>query len=321
MLETTIMGKTGRVQFDGNGIRSDFQLRLIQNLGKIGEMKTVGTWNSSAGLEMSVNYSQIVEETYHTIITDKDLLVLCERYDRMIYPIGQYIEGLFDLLKDEVGFRWARFDSYRSSDDEVNGIGAGWMEPLRKGEADIAIPTGYADLSMSESDKRKQDKKVDITAPVFQTGISVAIRRSLVGQMNQVEHLFDQDTFTYGVVENSLVDHHIRYSNSTKLREMRNRMEASCPRWLVRTVEEGIDKVKAGRFAFFGPAATIEYHILNNCEMQQLGEVMNGSGYGLRLPKGSPYTSLFSKAITKLEKSGKLRELKMRIFKSPKVSC
>ena len=39
-------------------------------------------------------------------------------------------------------------------------------------------------------------------------------------------------------------------------------------------------------YAFFMEAAAIEYHIERNCDLKQLGGLLDNKGYGIALPKG-----------------------------------
>ena len=51
---------------------------------------------------------------------------------------------------------------------------------------------------------------------------------------------------------------------------------------------KGIRKVmkEEGMYAFFMEAAAIEYHTVRNCDLQQLGGLLDSKGYGIAMPPG-----------------------------------
>ena len=53
--------------------------------------------------------------------------------------------------------------------------------------------------------------------------------------------------------------------------------------------EKGMNKVlkEEGMYAFFMEAAAIEYHIVRNCDLQQLGGLLDSKGYGIAMPPGN----------------------------------
>lgn len=52
------------------------------------------------------------------------------------------------------------------------------------------------------------------------------------------------------------------------------------------------------------------------CNLTQIGSLLDRKGYGIALKQGSPYTSLFSTAILKLQEEQYLSELRTKWFKS-----
>ena len=59
-------------------------------------------------------------------------------------------------------------------------------------------------------------------------------------------------------------------------------------------------------YAFFMEAASIEYHIERYCDLRQLGGLLDSKGYGIALPKDSPYTAAISAGVLSLQEDGVL---------------
>ena len=53
--------------------------------------------------------------------------------------------------------------------------------------------------------------------------------------------------------------------------------------------EEGIQRVKNdnGGFAYFMESSTIEYAVERDCELSQVGGLLDNKGYGIALPPGT----------------------------------
>ena len=71
----------------------------------------------------------------------------------------------------------------------------------------------------------------------------------------------------------------------------------------------GLDRVRKedGMYAFFMEAASIEYHVERYCDLKQLGGLLDSKGYGIALPKDSPYTAAISAGVLSLQEDGVLK--------------
>lgn len=54
----------------------------------------------------------------------------------------------------------------------------------------------------------------------------------------------------------------------------------------VNSYEEGIARVEAGNYAFIMESTMIEFVSANNCNLTQIGGLLDSKGYGIGLPKG-----------------------------------
>ena len=71
-------------------------------------------------------------------------------------------------------------------------------------------------------------------------------------------------------------------------------MESAKPSVYTKTGnQEGLDRVlkEDGAYAFFMEGASIEYNVERNCELTQIGGLLDSKGYGIALPKGNSPTN------------------------------
>ncbi|XP_031557000.1 glutamate receptor ionotropic, NMDA 1-like [Actinia tenebrosa] len=112
------------------------------------------------------------------------------------------------------------------------------------------------------------------------------------------------DQFTYATVANSSVDAYFR--RQVELSSMYTFME----QYNVKTDKEGIKKVKNGELsAFIWDSPFLYYEASNDCSLTTAGELFGRSGYGIGMPKGSPWSNEISLAILNFHESGVMEEL------------
>ena len=63
-------------------------------------------------------------------------------------------------------------------------------------------------------------------------------------------------------------------------------MESREPSVFVKKSQEGIDRVKKGNYAFLMESTMIDYTIQRNCELMQVGGLLDSKGYGIGTPMG-----------------------------------
>lgn len=64
---------------------------------------------------------------------------------------------------------------------------------------------------------------------------------------------------------------------------------------------KGIERVKKGGYAYLAESTSIEYEVQKNCDLQQIGGLLDQKGYGIATPPDSPYRGLISEAILNLQ--------------------
>lgn len=120
-------------------------------------------------------------------------------------------------------------------------------------------------------------------------------------------------------------------------------MDSQRPSVFTASNNEGVERVKKskGGYAYLMESTSIEYTIERNCDLTQIGGMLDSKGkrsspminglnlmaygiyypfirskgYGIAMPQGSPYRTLISGAVLKLQEEGRLHLLKTRWWK------
>ncbi|KAH9418715.1 hypothetical protein DERP_004041, partial [Dermatophagoides pteronyssinus] len=108
-----------------------------------------------------------------------------------------------------------------------------------------------------------------------------------------------------------------RESNLSTFKRMFEFMK-SRPHVFMAKNEDGRKRVERGNYAYLMESASIEYIIERNCNLTQIGGLLDTKGYGIATRKRSKYRNLLSEAILKLQESGRLLELKEKWWKQKK---
>merc|ERR1719412_2287737 len=130
--------------------------------------------------------------------------------------------------------------------------------------------------------------------------------------VNSAEDLSKQTKIKYGTYCCGSTNSFFKGSTIPTYQKINAFMESAKPSVYVNSNSEGIDRVRKedGFYAFFMEAASIEYHIERKCDLKQLGGLLDSKGYGIALPKDSPYTAAISAGVLALQERGTLKVLK-----------
>ncbi|XP_043279377.1 glutamate receptor ionotropic, kainate 2-like [Venturia canescens] len=141
--------------------------------------------------------------------------------------------------------------------------------------------------------------------------------------IDNVEQLAAQTTIKYGAVAGGSTAQYFEGSNLSTYQRMWAAMQESRPSVLAKNNEEGVDRVKKGKrtYAFLMESTGIENTIQKNCDLMQVGGLLDNKGYGIALPPNSPFRTRISETILKLQERGKLRELKQKWWSYGSKNC
>ncbi|GIY46872.1 glutamate receptor ionotropic, kainate 2 [Caerostris extrusa] len=143
----------------------------------------------------------------------------------------------------------------------------------------------------------------------------------LASPIESAEDLAKQTTIPYGCVASGSTQSFFKQeSEFPTYKRMWSFMESQRPSVFTDNNLKGVERVKKGNYAFLMESTTIEFIVERNCELTQVGGLLDSKGYGIATPHGSPYRTHMSSAILKLQENGKLHVLKDLWWKKMRLS-
>ena len=142
--------------------------------------------------------------------------------------------------------------------------------------------------------------------------------------IQSADDLAKQTKVLYGCLKSGSTRAFFQRSNYTTYARMWSFMESRRAETLLDSNSKGVERVKKGDFAFLMESTTIEYTVERNCDLSQVGSLLDQKGYGIATQQDSPYRALLSEAILTLQERGVLHKLKDRWWKEKKdgnTSC
>ncbi|KAG2456477.1 GRIK1 protein, partial [Polypterus senegalus] len=104
-----------------------------------------------------------------------------------------------------------------------------------------------------------------------------------------------------------LIDHKSKISTYEKMWAFMSSRQQTA---LVKNNDEGIQRVLTTDYALLMESTSIEYVTQRNCNLTQIGGLIDSKGYGVGTPIGSPYRDKVTIAILQLQEEGKLHMMK-----------
>lgn len=90
--------------------------------------------------------------------------------------------------------------------------------------------------------------------------------------------------------------HYAQNSRYQTYQRMWNYMQSKQPSVFVKSTEEGIARVLNSRYAFLLESTMNEYHRRLNCNLTQIGGLLDTKGYGIGMPLGMMAAALAQEA-------------------------
>nr|1YAE_A Chain A, Glutamate receptor, ionotropic kainate 2 [Rattus norvegicus]1YAE_B Chain B, Glutamate receptor, ionotropic kainate 2 [Rattus norvegicus]1YAE_C Chain C, Glutamate receptor, ionotropic kainate 2 [Rattus norvegicus]1YAE_D Chain D, Glutamate receptor, ionotropic kainate 2 [Rattus norvegicus]1YAE_E Chain E, Glutamate receptor, ionotropic kainate 2 [Rattus norvegicus]1YAE_F Chain F, Glutamate receptor, ionotropic kainate 2 [Rattus norvegicus] len=269
----------------------------------------------------SLIVTTILEEPY----------VLFKKSDKPLYGNDRFEGYCIDLLRELstiLGFTYEiRLveDGKYGAQDDVNGQWNGMVRELIDHKADLAV----APLAITYV----REKVIDFSKPFMTLGISILYRKpngtnpgvfsflnggSLVPRgsermespIDSADDLAKQTKIEYGAVEDGATMTFFKKSKISTYDKMWAFMSSRRQSVLVKSNEEGIQRVLTSDYAFLMESTTIEFVTQRNCNLTQIGGLIDSKGYGVGTPMGSPYRDKITIAILQLQEEGKLHMMK-----------
>ncbi|RTG89503.1 glutamate receptor, ionotropic, invertebrate [Schistosoma bovis] len=131
----------------------------------------------------------------------------------------------------------------------------------------------------------------------------------MVAPIENAEDLAKQTKIKYGSIQGGSTTAFFEESNFSTYKRMWQFMSSQKGLLMNNTVE-AIKRVKREEYAFLLESTMNEYYTQRDCELMQVGGLLDSKGYGIGLPEGSKYRDPISETILKLQKSQVLEQLK-----------
>ncbi|XP_034937013.1 glutamate receptor ionotropic, kainate 2-like isoform X2 [Chelonus insularis] len=143
----------------------------------------------------------------------------------------------------------------------------------------------------------------------------------MITPIENAEDLAGQTDITYGTLESGSTMTFFRDSMIETYKKMWRFMENKKPSVFVSTYEEGIQRVLQGDYAFLMESTMLDYIVQRDCNLTQIGGLLDSKGYGIATPMGSPWRDKISLAILELQEKGEIQMLYDKWWKTPGDTC
>uniref|UniRef100_UPI00398F22E0 glutamate receptor ionotropic, kainate 4-like isoform X2 n=1 Tax=Pristiophorus japonicus TaxID=55135 RepID=UPI00398F22E0 len=136
--------------------------------------------------------------------------------------------------------------------------------------------------------------------------------------IESVDDLADQTNIEYGTIQRGSSMTFFQNSRYQTYQRMWNYMHSKQPSVFVKSTEEGISRVLNSNYAFLLESTMNEYHQQRNCNLTQIGGLLDTKGYGIGLPLASLFRNEFDLAILQLQENNQLEMLKRKWWEGGK---
>ncbi|KAF6118882.1 glutamate ionotropic receptor kainate type subunit 1 [Phyllostomus discolor] len=128
--------------------------------------------------------------------------------------------------------------------------------------------------------------------------------------IDSADDLAKQTRIEYGAVRDGSTMTFFKKSRISTYERMWAFMSSRPHTALVQSSEEGVRRVLATDYALLMESTSIEYATQRDCNLTQIGGLIDSKGYGVGTPIGSPYRDKITIAILQLQEQGKLHMMK-----------
>ncbi|XP_050390802.1 glutamate receptor ionotropic, kainate 2 [Patella vulgata] len=130
----------------------------------------------------------------------------------------------------------------------------------------------------------------------------------MISPITSAEDLAKQSTISYGTQRGGSTMSFFANSKIDTFKRMWNFMNSSSDNF-VSSNAEGVRRVKEGGYAYLAESTAVEYTVERNCELEQVGGLLDSKGYGIATPRNSPYRELITETILKLQEEQEIHRL------------
>lgn len=110
----------------------------------------------------------------------------------------------------------------------------------------------------------------------------------MITPIQSVDDLARQNKIAYGTLESGSTMTFFRDSRLETYNKMWRFMESN-PNVFVKTYDDGVARVLEGNYAFLMESTMLDYMVQRNCNLTQIGSLLDSKGYGIATPIGNIY--------------------------------
>ncbi|XP_054152427.1 glutamate receptor ionotropic, kainate 2-like [Oppia nitens] len=138
----------------------------------------------------------------------------------------------------------------------------------------------------------------------------------VISPIESAADLASQSSIEYGCLASGSTRAFFQESNISTFKKMWEFMKNRDV--FVDSNDIGKQRVEKGNYAYLMESASIEYSVERDCNLTQVGGLLDTKGYGIATRKNSKYRGLLSQSILKLQETGRLLMLKEKWWKQKK---
>ncbi|XP_031364640.1 glutamate receptor ionotropic, kainate 1 isoform X4 [Apis dorsata] len=344
-------GLTGHIEFN-EGKRNNFKLDLLKL--KKEELVKVGEWKPGSGVnvtDVGAFYETSATNITLVVMTREEKPYVMVKEDKNLTGNARFEGFCIDLLKwiaNQVGFQYAirlvpdhMYGVYDPKTKEWNGI----VRELMEKRADLAV----ASMTINYA----RESVIDFTKPFMNLGIGILFKATstrivggiwwfftliiissytanlaafltverMITPIENAADLAEQTQISYGTLEGGSTMTFFRDSKIGIYKKMWEFMESKSPSVFVKSYEDGVKRVLEGDYAFLMESTMLDYAVQRDCNLTQIGGLLDSKGYGIATPKGSPWRDKISLAILELQEKGVIQILYDKWWKNTGDVC
>ncbi|XP_021925438.1 glutamate receptor ionotropic, kainate 2 isoform X1 [Zootermopsis nevadensis] len=143
----------------------------------------------------------------------------------------------------------------------------------------------------------------------------------MITPIENAADLAEQTEISYGTLEGGSTMTFFRDSKIGIYQKMWRFMDSKRPSVFVSSYEEGVTRVLDGNYAFLMESTMLDYAVQRDCNLTQIGGLLDSKGYGIATPKGSPWRDKISLAVLELQEKGIIQILYDKWWKNTGDVC
>ncbi|XP_039496514.1 glutamate receptor ionotropic, kainate 2 isoform X4 [Drosophila santomea] len=143
----------------------------------------------------------------------------------------------------------------------------------------------------------------------------------MINPIENAEDLASQTEISYGTLDSGSTMTFFRDSLIETYKKIWRSMDNKKPSAFTTTYEDGIRRVNEGKYAFLMESTMLDYIVQRDCNLTQIGGLLDTKGYGIATPKGSPWRDKISLAILELQERGEIQMLYDKWWKNTDETC